>query len=198
MGNLVTSGAISKGVIHKMIDDLVNESDSSGKFVKRDTFLKALRQATSPSAYLKLLEEQAGATRDQITYLRTKFYSTPNAWRADGKSVYTILQVGLIKALEEASDTLPLDSYWLAAAGGTTTESIICKSATQVTRIFLTPPVPMPRDPRAPQLKRHTPKPMWVVAPRSDAKQKKGFETNDAIVTAVGRKVVTWQRREFP
>lgn len=195
MGDLVMSGAISKGVIHKMVDDVVNERDSAGKFHKRDAFLAALRQATSPAAYLTLLAAQAGATRDQITYLRDKFYSTPNAWKADGKSVYAILRIGLIKALEEAGGTLLLDSYWLAAAGGKTTEAIICRSATQVTRIFLTPPIPMPKAPRP---KRHTDVPMWVVAPRSDAKQKAGFETSDAIVKAVSGKVVTWQRREFP
>jgi hypothetical protein len=195
MGNLVTSGAISKGVIHKIIDDLVNERDSAGRFVKREPFLKALRQATNAAAYLKLLKDQAGATQDQILYLRSKFYTTPNAWRADGKAVYAILHVGLIKALEEAGDTLPLDSYWLAAAGGKTTESIVCRSATQVTRIFLTPPVPMPRGMMA---RRHTDAPMWVVAARGGAKEKAGFETSDAIVRAVSGKIVTWQRREFP
>ncbi len=197
MGNLVMSGAISKGVIHKKIDDLVNEKDG-GRFVKREAFLNALRHATSPAAYLKLLEVQAGATRDEITYLRTKFYTTPNAWRGDGKAVYHILHVGLIKALEEAGDRLPLDSYWLAAAGGKTTESIISKSPTQVTRIFLTPPVPMPPAASARQLVRHTDVPMWVVASRSDARQKVGFATSDAIVRTVNGKVVTWQRREFP
>lgn len=197
MGNLVMSGAISKGVIHKKIDDLVNEKDG-GRFVKRDAFLNALRNATSPSAYLNLLEAQAGATRDEITYLRSKFYSTPNAWRGDGKAAYHILHVGLIKALEEAGDRLPLDSYWLAGAGGKTTESIICKSATQVTRIFLTPAVPMPTGARARQMIRHTDVPMWVVASRVDARQRVGFATSDAIVRTVSGKVVTWQRREFP
>lgn len=195
MGDLVMAGAISKGVIHKMVDDLVNARDG-GRFHKRDTFLEALRRATSPTAYLRLLEEQAGASRDQITYLRTKFYSTPNAWRADGKAVYAILRVGLIKALEEAGGTLPLDSYWLAAAAGKTTESIIVRSTSQVTRIFLTPPIPMTRAEVRP--KRHTEAPMWVVAPRTDARQRAGFETSDAIVKAVNGKVVTWERREFP
>ena len=198
MGNLVTSGAISKGVIHKIIDDLVNERDGAGRFVKRDTFLKALRQATSPPAYLKLLKEQAGATQDQILYLRDKFYTTPNAWRADGKAVYAILHLGLVKALEEAGDTLPLDSYWLAGAQGKTTESIICKSAAQVTRIFLTPPVPMSPGAMARLPMRHTDAPMWVVAAGGTATPRKGFETNDAVVRAVRGKIVTWQRREFP
>lgn len=198
MGNLVMSGAISKGVIHKKIDDLVNEKDSSGRFAKRDAFLRALRLAAGPPAYLNLLEAQAGATRDEITYLRSKFYTTPNAWRGDGKAAYHILHIGLIKALEEAGDRLPLDSYWLAAAGGKTTESIVCRSATQVTRIFLTPPVPMPTGTRSRQLIRHTDVPMWVVASRGNPRQKVGFETSDAIVRTVNGKVVTWQRREFP
>jgi hypothetical protein len=194
MGDLVMSGAISKGVIHEMIDKLVNARDSAGNFHKRATFLEALRQASSPTAYLNLLAQQAGATRDQTTYLRDKFYSTPNAWRADGKAVYAILRIGLIKALEEAGDTLPLDSYWLAASGGKMTEVIVTKSASQVTRIFLTPPIRM----TPPRPKRHTPAPMWVVASRSASSQRAGFETSDAVVKAVSGKVVTWQRREFP
>jgi hypothetical protein len=195
MGDLVMSGAISKGVIHEMIDKLVNERDSAGRFHKRDRFLDALRQATRPTAYLNLLAEQAGASRDQTTYLRDKFYSTPNAWRADGKAVYAILHIGLIKALEEAGATLLLDSYWLAASGGKTTEVIICRSSAQVTRIFLTPPIPMGAAARP---KRHTDSPMWVVASRSDARHRTGFETSDAVVRAASGKVVTWQRREFP
>jgi hypothetical protein len=194
MGDLVMSGAISKGVIHEMVDRLVNERDGGGRFHKRGPFLEALRQATSSTAYLNLLAAQAGATRDQTTYLRDKFYANPNAWRADGKEVYAVLRIGLIKALEEAGDTLPLDSYWLAAPGGKTTEVIVTKSASQVTRIFLTPPIPM----RGERPKRHRDVPMWVVAPQSDSRQRAGFETSDAVVRAASGKIVTWQRREFP
>jgi hypothetical protein len=201
MGNLVVLGAISKGIIHKRVDDLVNQKDGSGQFVKRAGFLAALRRATTTTAYLKLLENQTGAQRSETEYLERKFYTNPNAWRADGKAVYAILHAGLVTALEEAGDTLLLDSYWLAGGAGKTTESIIVKSAVQVTRIFLTPPVPLPRPGPGgfdASMIRHTPAPMWVIAARNKANEKKGFSTFDAVVKGVRGKVVTWERREFP
>jgi hypothetical protein len=218
MGNLVVPGAISKGIIHKRVDDLVNQKDSSGKFVKRAEFLAALRGATTTTAYLKLLESQTGAQRAETEYLERRFYTNPNAWGADGKAVYAILHAGLVKALEEAGDTLFLDSYWLAGGAGKTTESIVVKSAVQVTRIFLTPPIPLPkvesksksksksktktktttRSRIAPDMIRHTPAPMWVIAARTTASEKKGFRTFDAEVKDVRGNVVTWERREFP
>ncbi|MFI5373724.1 MAG: hypothetical protein ACHQ8D_03700 [Candidatus Rokuibacteriota bacterium] len=194
------------------MDDLVNQKDSSGKFVKRAEFLAALRGATTTTAYLKLLENQAGVQRAETEYLERKFYTKPNAWGADGKAVYAILHAGLVTALEEAGDTLFLDSYWLAGGAGKTTESIIVKSAVQVTRIFLTPPIPLPKSESKtktktktktksridPSMIRHTPAPMWVIAARASASEKKGFKTFDAEVKVVRGNVVTWERREFP
>jgi hypothetical protein len=216
MGNLVVPGAISKGIIHKRVDDLVNQKDSSGKFFKRAEFLGALRGATTTTAYLKLLESQAGAQRAETEYLERRFYTNPNAWGADGKAVYAILHAGLVTALEEAGDTLFLDSYWLAGGAGKTTKSIVVKSAVQVTRIFLTPPIPLPKSESKakaksktktktkttsridPSMIRHTPAPMWVIAARASASEKKGFRTFDAEVKDVRGGVVTWERREFP
>ncbi len=211
MGNLVVPGAISKGIVHKKVDDLVNQKDGSGKFVKRAEFLVALRKATTTTAYLKLLDSQAEVKRTDTEYLEGKFYTKPNAWGADGKAVYAILHAGLVTALEEAGDTLFLDSYWLAGGAGKTTESIVVKSAVQVTRIFLTPPIPVPEPKKGkkgtkptkrsapdPSMVRHTPAPMWVIAARGDAGEKKGVKTFDAEVKGVRGNVVTWQRREFP
>jgi hypothetical protein len=202
MGNLVVPGAISKGIVHKKVDELVNQQDSAGKFIKRAAFLDALRKATTTTAYLKLLESQADVKRADTEYLERKFYTKPNAWGADGKAVYAILQAGLVTALEEAGNSLFLDSYWLAGGAGKTTESIIVKSAVQVTRIFLTPPIPLPKPKQGkkaldPSMFRHTPAPMWVIAARN-AGEKKGVKTFDAEVKGVRGNVVTWERREFP
>lgn len=213
MGNLVVPGAISKGIVHKKVDELVNQQDSAGKFIKRAAFLDALRKATTTTAYLKLLESQADVKRADTEYLERKFYTKPNAWGADGKAVYAILQAGLVTALEEAGNSLFLDSYWLAGGAGKTTESIIVKSAVQVTRIFLTPPIPVPtvkvkvtvkgkvklkvKSVIDPSMFRHTPAPMWVIAVRN-AGEKKGVKTFDAEVKGVRGNVVTWERREFP
>lgn len=195
MGDVVFLGAISKGVIHAKVDAVVNHKDGAGKFDRRDAFLKALRQAAGPTDYGTLLETQAGALRAETTYLRDAFYTSPNAWGGDGDAAYAILRLGLIKAIEEAGDTLLLDSYWLAAAGDKVVEAILCKSSTQVTRIFLTPPIPMTAENSR---KRHTDAPMWVITAQGTPKETEGFERNDAVVRGVQGKVVTWQRREFP
>jgi hypothetical protein len=194
MGDVVVAGAISKGVIHVKVDAVVNHTDGAGKFDRREGFLQALRQAVAPTDYGTLLETQAGALRAETTYLRDVFYTTPNGWGADGGSVFAILRLGLIRAIEEAGSTRLLDSYWLAASEKVV-ETIICRSPIQVTRIFLTPPIPMtPENSR----KRHTDAPMWVVTPQGAPSEREGFERNDAIVRAVEGNTVTWQRREFP
>ena len=100
-----------------------------------------------------------------------------------------------VKALEEIGDRLLLDSYWLPAASAQAVEVIICKSATQVTRIFLTPPVP---PGAGPMNTRHTDAPMRVVCAQTKPEEQPNFAVHDAVVRAVQGKVVTWQRREFP
>jgi hypothetical protein len=191
MGDIVTPGAISKGAIHQKVDALVNERNGE-HFAKRATFLDGLRRAATSEAYLTLLHDQAGSSNDEVNYLRLKFYPNPNAWRADGRLIYSLMRAGLIKALEECGSTLPLDSYWLVAPGIKKAETIVCKSANQVTRIFVTPPIPMGQGPR----RTHDAN-MWVVAAQAKASEKKGFASRDAIVQSVQGKVVTWRRREF-
>jgi hypothetical protein len=195
MGDVI-SGHISKGVIHQKVDAVVNHRASNkGPFDKRAAFYNAVKQANTPLAYFALLEAQAEVTRPQTTYLKDTFYSSPNVWWPGIPDVYSIFHVGFVKALEEAGDNLPLDSYWLPAGGAQAVEVIVCKSATQVTRIFLTPPVPAGSGPMN---KRHTDAPIWVINAQSATNQQKGFEMQDAVVISVQGKVVTWQRREFP
>jgi hypothetical protein len=194
MGDVVVPGAISKGVIHVRVDATVNHKDGMGGFDRRAAFLQALRQTTRPADSGQFLETQAGALRSETTYLRDVFYTTPNAWGADGDAVFNVLRTGLIKAIEEAGTNLLVDSYWLAASEKVV-ETIVCKSPVQVTRIFLTPPIPMtPENSR----KRNTDAPMWVVSPQGEPPENDGFERNDAVVRAVQGRMVTWQRREFP
>jgi hypothetical protein len=192
MGDIVTPGAISKGAIHQRVDAVVNER-SGGHFTKRAAFLEGLRRATTSEAYLTLLHDQAGSSNDEVNYLRLKFYPNPNAWRADGRVVYAIMRAGLLKALDECGSTLPLDSYWLIAPGMKKAETIVTKSQNQVTRIFVTPPIPM----RNGGPRRTVDADMWVVAPQAKATEKKGFASRDAVVQSVQGKVVTWRRREF-
>jgi hypothetical protein len=195
MGDVV-SGHISKGVIHQKVDDVVNHrATKGGPFDTRAAFVTAIKNADTPAKYFDALETLAGASRPQTTYLKDTFYSVPNVWWPGINDVYAVFHIGFVKALDEIGDSLLLDSYWLPAAGAQAVEVLICKSATQVTRIFLTPPVPAGAGPMN---MRHTDAPMWVVCAQTSPDQQPNFEVHDAVVRAVQGKVVTWQRREFP
>lgn len=189
----VLAGHISKGVIHQKVDATVNHKEN-GKFTRRLKFLNALKMANTSEEYLSLLINQADVLPDEADYMRKKFYKTdPNPWWPQLPPTYPIVQRGLIKALEEAGETKLLDSYWLPATPADVVEVIVCKSETQVTRIFLTPPVPN-TDMRP----RGTPKDMWTISPQTDATKRAGDKTPDAVAEHVEKGVVTWRRREFP
>lgn len=187
-------GHIAKGPIHAKVDALVNHRDSSGKFDKRAAFLAALiNQANTPEAYRQILETQAGVTPAESAYIRDTWYkqATQEYW-PQLQPIYELLRRGLIKALQEAGQDLLLDSYWMAIPGNTIVETIIVKSAVQVTRTIVTPASP-------PALtQRHTPAPMWVVKPRTNPNEVVGFGPHDEFVEAVQGNIVTWRRRELP
>ena len=115
----------------------------------------------------------------------------PKGWLQALQPVYPIVRQGLIKAIEEAGDTLLVDSYWLPAATDGILEVIVARSARQVTRIILTPSSP------APTMLRHTDAPMWVVK-RKTGNEQPGDATNNEVVESVLGDVVTWREREFP
>jgi hypothetical protein len=98
----------------------------------------------------------------------------------------------LIKALEEAGTTLPLDSYWTPVAGDAVIETIVLRSPAQVTRLIVTPISPI--SPR----QRHTLTPMWVVKPWTSSEEVPGFGPHDEVVESVDATVVTWRRRDLP
>jgi len=217
MGDIVSPGGISKGVIHRAVDDFVNAKDATG-FINRGAFLEGLRKATTSAEYIDLLETIPAADPDDIGYLQRKFYSNPNGWQADGEAVYGIMRVGLIEALRQAGSSLLLDSFWLAVAGNTSTETIVIKNDKRVTRIFVTPTMMLrspasvgarrkvgakkktgpPGDATGERSRQRTePEEVWVVAARGSAKEKKGHRVKDARVVAVDGKVVVWQRLEF-
>jgi len=187
----VPEGHISKGVVHAAIDKLVNHKDLKGSFDQRAAFLAALRTVTTPDDYINLLKTQAGVTEDQADYLNEYFYVPGERWWESLQPIFPIRQQGLIKALEEAGDTLLLDSYWLPAAGSETVEVIICKSATQVTRIFLTPPAGA-----GPSAQRTKPAPMWIVK-KATSGLTLGDNTKDAVVEKIDGSVATWRVQDF-
>jgi hypothetical protein len=187
-------GHVSKGPIHKKVDALVNHRDANGRFDRRAAFLDALiNQADTADAYLRILETQAAVTRPESDYLKDKWYNTvTGGFFPKVQPIYPVLRQGLIKALQEAGQDLVLDSYWVAAADDSVIETLIVKSAVQVTRIIMTPV--SPRTPRT----RNTPAPMWVVKPRRSPSEVPGFGPDDEVVESVRGDIVTWQRRELP
>lgn len=188
------AGHVSKGPIHTKVDALVNHKDSKGQFDKRAAFLDAIiNRANTPDAYRQILETQAEVTREESDYLRDIWYNEgPRRWWPEVQPIYPVLRQGLIKALQEAGQHLVLDSYWMPIAGDSVIETIIVKSAVQVTRIVVTPA--SPRTPR----RRSTPAPMWAVKPKTSAEQVAGFGPDDEDVESVQADVVTWRRRELP
>ncbi|HMH49197.1 MAG TPA: hypothetical protein VK548_03120 [Candidatus Acidoferrum sp.] len=187
-------GHISKGPIHAKVDALVNHRDAKGQFDKRAQFLDALiNQAHTPDAYRQILETQAGVMPGESNYLRDTWYNTgTGGFFPQVQPIYQVLRQGLIKALQEAGNDLALDSYWIAVAPDSVIETIVVKSAVQVTRLIMTPI--SPRTPRT----RHTPAPMWVVKPKTSANEVPGFGPDDEVVESVQTSTVTWQRRELP
>ena len=192
MGDGIT-GHVSKGPIHTKVDALVNRRDGNDAFDKRAAFLDAItNHASTSDAYLQILRTQAGVSPEESDYLAKIWYNTgPGGWWPQVQPIYPVLQQGLIKALEEAGQDRLLDSYWMPVGADTVIETIIVKSAVQVTRIIVTPQ--SPRTPRH----RNTPAPMWVTRPRASAQEVPGFGPDDEVVVSVRDNVVTWQRREL-
>jgi hypothetical protein len=185
-------GHISKGPIHAKVDALVNHRDAKGQFDRRAAFLRALiDEADTSDAYRRILETQAGVTTGESSYLRDTWYGTTGGFFPQLQPIYPVVRQGLIKALQEAGQHLALDSYWVAVAGDSVFETIVVKSAVQVTRLIVTPI--SPRTPRT----RNTPAPMWVVKRKTSANEAPGFGPDDERVESVEGDVVTWQRLEL-
>jgi hypothetical protein len=190
----VPAGHISKGIIHARVDALVNHKDANGAFDKRAAFRAELTNATTADKYIELLKTQAGVLKEQADYLNAYFYKPGVRWWETIQPIFPILHQGLIKALEEAGNTLLLDSYWMPVAGSEVVEVIICKSSTQVTRIFLTPPPGV-----GPSTPRTKPAPMWVVKKTDPNQQLQAgiSKTKDAVVEAADGEVATWRIQDF-
>lgn len=184
-------GHISKGPVHTKIDKLVNHKDKGG-FDKRATFLEAMiNKATTSELYLDILRTQAGVSQRESDYLRDTWYDrNTKVWWPEMQPIYPILRQGLIKALQEVGQDLMFDSYWAPVAGHSVIETIIVKSAVQVTRLIVTPISPRLLTPRTALA------PMWVVKRKTNENEVVGFGPHDEIVESVQGDIVTWRRRE--
>jgi hypothetical protein len=175
------------------VDALVNHRNAKGQFDQRGTFLDALINGANTSEdYLRILQTQAHVTPDEANYLRVRWYGTgKDVFFPQVQPIYPVIRQGFVKALQEAGQHLALDSYWVAVAADSVFETIVVKSAVQVTRLIVTPI--SPRTPRT----RSKPAPMWVVKRKTSATEVPGFGPDDELVESVQGDVVTWQRREL-
>lgn len=142
---------VSKGSVHKRVDDILNHQDKDLAFDKRSAFHKDLANWGLP--YIEVLKVHAGVSTAEADYLQKYWYSPTGFWPSL-HPVEPLVRQGLIKAIEEAdraNPPLPIDSYWLCLGGSTQDpkqqamdhdlrfETIITRSPFQVTRILLTP-----------------------------------------------------------
>ena len=207
MGDTVT-GHISKGVVHRKIDALVNRWDPVTYFYRRAAFLEALRsEATTVYTYLDILQRPSpdwpGVSQGEADYLLNTWYKD---WWSALQPIYPRVRHGLIKAIEEAGASRMLDSYWCSAAPSSVFEVLVLRGFWQVTRIILTPP-----SPAGAASMRPFKSPSWVFKPRV-AEEVPGTQTLTEIVESVlepeqqqGRspedirkdKVVVWRVKEY-
>jgi hypothetical protein len=190
------AGHISKGIVHQLVDACINHKNQSGTFDKRDAFLQGLNAAYTSQQYRALIEAQANVPAGASQYLGTVWYNETGTgnWQSL-QPIYSILRVGLIKAITLAGTNRFLDSYWLPLTGFPFVEVIVTRSPTQVLRLILTPPS------EAPGMKRTEDADMWVVRKRTSPQEVRGFETIDQLVEDVTEgdvPIVTWRRREQP
>ena len=186
-------GHLSKGPIHRKVDDYVN-AKSGGTYVNRSGFLnKLINQVNTSADYLQILQNDVGIIPSDINYLASTWYDTgAGGWWHNLQPIFPILNRGLIKALQVAGTTLPLDSYWIPMPGAPQVSVVIAKSPAQVTRIILTPKAGSMAQQRTQAAD------MWEVTQQTNPASHVGDTTIDAIVEAVPGNEIIWQRREFP
>lgn len=166
---------IAQGPILMATDVIVNRRDSQNERELRKSFLEAL--CDRDQKYVDILIDFAGQAgikfnEFQIEYLRQNWFPQPpdrrdvqgivrafeGSWWREFQPIEPIVRQGLIKAIQEAMlEDLDLDSYWLCPAASDF-EVIVSRSANQVTRIIMTPPVPVhiPSSPPAGV-------PIWII-----------------------------------
>ena len=186
MGDGIITG-MSKGTVHRKIDEVVNHRDLNGRFDQREVFLARLMDEGQD--YVDLLQEQAAVTPAEAAYLRATWYNPgQDGWWHTLQPILPIVRVGLIKAVKEAiARDLPLDSYWVI--GGRRVEMTIAVSPHQVTRILHTPATELPTRNRTQKV------PIWRVTDTNG--QPAAQETFVEVIEEVRGNVVTARRKEL-
>jgi hypothetical protein len=171
---------ISKGPGHVAIDNALNYQ-VDGEYVRRSAIRAAL--VNPENHYIDLLRSVFNVPEDIVRYVAYYWYdadyTAPHVWWKDKQPVEPMFRQSLIEAIDLAVD-LPIDSYWMPIGQRKVDrdyvplgiyrpdeypfEVILTKSASQLTRLIVTPPIPRPRD-----TERFTePADIWVVKQRRE------------------------------
>ena len=124
-------GTVTKGTVHKKVEQLVNGSQEA-----LEKLLTALKDPAQK--YVDILQSLAGLTPPEAVHLSQSWYE-PQCWWPALHPMEPLVRQSLIKALEVARDRrLPINSYWITA--GNQFRVIVIHDNFQVWRLIFTPP----------------------------------------------------------
>ena len=157
-------GNISKGPGHIAIDAQLNYQEN-GKYVRRPDIRAAL---TNPdNKYVDLMRSVFQVPEHIVRYVSYHWIpediTQPHVWWRDKQPVEPLFRQSTIEAIDLAGD-LPIDTYWMPIGSRNVDrryvpdgiynsadypfEVIMTKSEHQLTRVFLTPPIPANQNAR--------------------------------------------------
>ncbi len=174
-------GNISKGPGHIAIDGQLNYRED-GEYVRRPAVRAAL--ANPENRYVDLLRSVFHVPEAIVHYVEYHWYyhdiMAPQMWWKDKQPVEPLFRQSLIEAIDLAGD-LPINTNWMPIGHRNVDrayvplgiyrpdeypfEVIMMKSATQLTRLILTPPIPVSRQGEGHYTE---PSKMWVVKAARD------------------------------
>jgi hypothetical protein len=175
---------MTKGIVHKKIEALVNDNLKG-----RQQFLEALNDWKQD--YVQILTQYVGLTESEARFLRTNWYNTQGWWQSL-QPVEPVVRQSLIKALELATErNVSIDCYHMVCCEDTLHVILAC-SKQQVTRLLVTPPMPTAAQAA-------TKEAIWTVK-RSSGTERLGEDTPAGVVEFldVEHQVVTIQAQTRP
>lgn len=203
-------GNINKGPGHVAIDYQLNYQED-GRYVRRPAIRAAL--ANPDNNYVDLLRSVFHVPEAVVRYVEYHWYwsdiTAPQVWWKDKQPVTPIFRHSLIEAIDLAGD-LPIDTYWLPIGYRNVHRSyvpreiyrpdeypfevIMMKSEQQLTRLIVTPPIPLPGDIE----ERYTePSNIWVIKAARDILPhgEVRFEDTMAVVNLYEQRAYLMERR---
>ena len=176
------SSNVSKGPGHIAIDAQLNYQEH-GQYVRRPDIRAAL--ANPDNKYVDLMRSLFHVPEPVVRYVAYHWIpddiTQPHVWWRDKQPIEPLLRNSTIEAIDLAGD-LPIDTYWMPIGSRNVDrryvpdgiynpadypfEVIMTKSEHQLTRVFLTPPIPTNPNAREQYTE---PSDIWVMRATRDA-----------------------------